>query len=224
MAHTGNKRRSGGLFARGPGTSWLNSDSSGCASWQRPHRQTPSWWAHPAHHCYPPLSGERGEVAVRSTANPQMVSMCPQGLSDSAHPTGTFIQPMAHILMVQCFYHYLKLDIKCPLSGTLGEEFLFAVHALFPRLWEQGQESLSGGKMVRGWASLHGSPSGAEGKELLFLWGLPLFPHLDQKVEVLPLAPTWQGSWHGHDFSLSWVCVYFNLWMNYWVIAGQIST
>ena len=121
MAHTGNKRRSGGLFARGPGTSWLNSDSSGCASWQRPHRQTPSWWAHPAHHYYPPLSGERGEVAVRSTENPQMVSMCPQGLSDSAHPTGTFIQPMAHILMVQCFYHYLKLDIKCPLSGHWGK-------------------------------------------------------------------------------------------------------
>ena len=114
----------------------------------------------------------------------------------------------------QCFYHYLKLDIKCQPSGTLGEEFLFVVQVLFPRLWEQGQDSLSGCKMVTGWALLHGSPSGAEGKELLFLWGLPLFPHLDQRVEVLPSAPTWQGSWYGQDFSLSWVCVHFNLWIN----------
>ena len=77
LAHTGNKRRSGGPFARGRGTSWLNSDSSGCAPWQRPRRQTRPWWARPAHRCSPPLPEERGEGVIGSTKNPQGASMCP---------------------------------------------------------------------------------------------------------------------------------------------------
>ena len=91
-----------------------------------------------------------------------MVSMCPKAFQTEPIPLGPSLNTWLISLWshFQCFHHYLKLDIKYQPSGTPGEEFLFVVHALFPRLWEQGQDSLLGCKMVmnrEAWrAAIHG--------------------------------------------------------------------